>query len=294
MNCPIYENAEIWIDEFTTFTPQQLEVIKRLAKTSKTINITLCSDNLSEGMQGDETDIFDSIKNTESKVLRMMQDNNISYLEPIDLNKGYSYRFKDSKELQHIESHFFTYPFKPYKGENKDIRLYKANNSYDEVENVAKDILRLVRDEAYRYNDIAIVCRDIDNYEKITSVIFNEYNIPYFIDKKREVLSNPLIVLIISALEILISNWSYESVFKYLKSGLIGIDTGYIDILENYVLANGIKGYKWTGELLYKSKEETTEEDILIAEVMDEIRLPLIELHEKLNGKKTLRELATG
>ena len=294
INCSIYDNAEIWIDEFTTFTPQQLEVIKRLAKNSKTINITLCSDNLSGGKLSDETDIFDAIKNTENKVLRMMKDNNISYMEPIDLNKGYSYRFKDSEELQHIESHFFTYPFREYKGKNNDIRLYKANNSYDEVENVARDILRLVRDKGYRYNDIAIVCRDIDNYEKITSVIFSEYNIPYFIDKKREVLSNPLIVLIISALEILISNWSYESVFKYLKSGLIGIDIEYIDKLENYVLANGIKGFKWTGELLYKSKEDTTEEDILIAEIMEEIRLPLMELSKKITGKKSLRQLATG
>lgn len=294
INCPIYDNAEIWIDEFTTFTPQQLEVIKGLAKNSKTINITLCSDNLSGGKLSDETDIFDAIKNTENKVLRMMKDNNISYMEPIDLNKGYSYRFKDSEELQHIESHFFTYPFREYKGENNDIRLYKANNSYDEVENVARDILRLVRDKGYRYNDIAIVCRDIDNYEKITSVIFSEYNIPYFIDKKREVLSNPLIVLIISALEILISNWSYESVFKYLKSGLIGIDIEYIDKLENYVLANGIKGFKWTGELLYKSKEDITEEDILITEIMEEIRFPLMELSKKITGKKSLRELATG
>lgn len=293
-NCSLYENAEIWIDEFTTFTPQQLDVIKMLAKSSKTINITLCSDNLSEGMQGDETDIFDAIKNTENKVLRMMKDNNIGYMEPIDLNKGNCYRFKDSVELQHIENHFFTYPFREYKGVNKDIRLYKANNSYDEVENVAKDILRLVRDEGYRYNDIAIVCRDVNSYEKITSVIFSEYNIPYFIDKKREVLSNPLVILIISTLEILISNWSYESVFKYLKSGLIAIKAEYIDVLENYVLANGIKGHKWTGELLYKSKEDTTEEDILIAEIMEEVRLPLMELHKKLNGKKTLKQLATG
>lgn len=294
INCTIYENAEIWIDEFTTFTPQQLDVIKRLAKNSKTINITLCSDNLGQGIQGDETDIFDAIKNTENKLLRMMRDNNIGYMEPIDLNKGHSYRFKDSKELQHIESHFFTYPFREYKGENNDIRLYKANNSYDEVENVAKDILRLVRDEGYRYNDIAIVCRNVDNYEKITSVIFNEYNIPYFIDKKREILSNPLVILIISTLEILISNWSYESVFKYLKSGLIGIESAYIDVLENHVLANGIKGHKWIGELLYKSKEDITEDDIFIVEVMEEIRLPLMELHKKLSGKKTLKQSATG
>ena len=34
-NCGLYDNAEIWIDEFTTFTPQQMEVIKGLAKKCK-------------------------------------------------------------------------------------------------------------------------------------------------------------------------------------------------------------------------------------------------------------------
>ena len=98
----------------------------------------------------------------------------------------------------------------------------------------------LIRDKGYRYKDIAVVCREIDSYDKITSVIFNEYNIPYFLDKKREILSNPLVVLIISSLEILSTNWSYESVFKYVKSGLITLESTYIDKLENYILANGV------------------------------------------------------
>ena len=292
-SCDIYNDAEIWLDEFTTFTPQQLEVIKRLAKKAKTINITLCCDSLNNGSKTDETDIFDAIKSTENKILKMMEENNIGYVEPINLNKGYSHRFINSKELQHIEKHFFTYPFKEYKNKVNDVRIYKANNSYDEVETVAKDILRLVRDNGYRFKDIAVVCREIDSYEKITSVIFNEYNIPYFLDKKRDVLNNPLIVLIISSLEILSSNWSYESVFKYLKSGLITIDSNYIDILENYVLANGIKGYKWTGELITKENDELTEEDILITEVMEEVRRPLINLYNKIKGEKKVIEICT-
>ena len=93
---------------------------------------------------------------------------------------------------------------------------------------MAQDILRLVRDKGYRYKDIAVCMREIDSYDKITSVIFNEYNIPYFLDKKREILSNPLVVLIISALEILVTNWSYESVFKYVKSGLIKLETNLL------------------------------------------------------------------
>lgn len=290
-DCNMYDGAEIWIDEFTTFTPQQLEVIKILAKKAKTINITLCSDSLGEGRNIDYTDVFDSIKNAENSILKIMKEGNISYLEPINLNKGFSYRFLNSEDLQHLERHFFTYPFREYRGKANNVRIYKANNSYDEIEFVAKDILRLVRDKGYRYKDIAVVCRNIDEYEKITKVIFDEYNIPFFIDKKREILNNPLVVVIISSLEILSSNWSYESVFKYLKSGLANIDKKYIDILENYVLANGIKGYKWTRDLY--DKEDISEEENAIFEIMEEVRDPLINLHNNIKGKHKTKEFAT-
>ena len=291
-NCEIYKDAEIWVDEFTTFTPQQLEVLKVLAKQCKNINITLCSDG-EIGFTEGETDIFDVIKNTENRILKMMQENNISYKEPINLNKENLYRFRESKELGHIEKYFFNFPFKIYKDECKDIRLYKANNNYSEIEWVAQDILRLVRDKGYRYKDIAVVCREIDSYDKITSVIFNEYNIPYFLDKKREILSNPLVVLIISALEILVTNWSYESVFKYVKSGLIKLETNFIDKLENYILANGIKGYKWTRDLLLSAGEELTQEEIEIFEYMEEIRRPIINLYNKIKGDVTVRKYCT-
>ncbi|MFU7517612.1 helicase-exonuclease AddAB subunit AddB [Clostridium sp. HCS.1] len=290
-DCNIYDGAEVWIDEFTTFTPQQLEVIKVLAKRAKTVNITLCSDSLSGGREVDYTDIFDAIKNTENAILNMMKEGNISYLEPIDLNKGYSYRFLNSEDLQHLEKHFFTYPFMPYRGKDNNVRLYKANNSYEEMDTIARDILVLVRDKGYRYKDIAVVCRNIDEYEKIATVIFNDYKIPFFLDKKREILDNPLVVLIISSLEILSNNWSYESMFKYLKSGLINIEEKYIDILENYVLANGIKGYKWTKDLY--DKENISEEENLVLEIMEEIRSPLINLHNKIRGKKTVKDVAT-
>lgn len=291
IDCNIYDDAEIWIDEFTTFTPQQLEVIKMLAKRAKTVNITLCSDSLSNGVDIDYTDVFDAIKNTENSILNIMKEGNISYLEPINLNKGTPYRFLKNDTLSHLEKHFFTYPFKPYKEEPNNIRLYKANNSYEEVETVAKDILEMVRDKGYRFKDIAVVCRNIDEYEKIATVIFNDYNIPFFIDKKREILDNPLVVLIISSLEILINNWSYESVFKFLKSGLINIEEKYIDVLENYVLANGIKGYKWTRDLY--DKEEISDEENILFEIMEEVREPLISLHNKIRGKKTVKEITT-
>ena len=291
----IYKGAEVWIDEFTSFTPQQLEVIRLLAKRCKRVNITLCME--SKSLESEEiTDVFNTIKNTENNILKIMKENNVAYDEPVDLNNNITYRFKDNLELKHIEGYFFTYPFNEYDKSCNSVELYKANNIYDEVDRVAKSIVELVREKGYRYKDISVVCRNIDDYEKVTSVIFKDYDIPYFLDKKTQLLSNPLIILISSAFEILFKNWSYESIFKYLKSGLVGIDNSHIDILENFILEHGIKGYKWTSEEIINEKwfnnnEELTKEKILISEVMEEIRTPLMTFHNKINGKYKVRDI---
>ena len=291
----IYKGAEVWIDEFTSFTPQQLEIVRLLAKRCKRVNITLCME--CKSLEGEDvTDVFNTINSTENNILKIMKENNLAYDEPIDLNNNIPYRFKDNLELKHIERYFFTYPFNEYdKGCNR-VEIYKANNIYDEVDRVAKSIIELVREKGYRYKDISVVCRNIDDYEKVTSVIFNDYDIPYFLDKKTQLLSNPLIILISSAFEILFKNWSYESIFKYLKSGLVGIENSYIDILENFILEHGIKGYKWTVEEIISEKwfnnnEELTKEKILISEIMHEIRTPLMTFHNKINGKYKVRDI---
>ena len=289
-SCGLYDDAEIWIDEFTTFTPQQMEVIKVLAKRCKGVNIALCMDEVSSGDGSEVTDIFNSLKTTELRILNMMRDEHIGYEKPVNLNNNKNNRFKYNDELKHLEKYFFTYPFKGYKQDVNTIRLYKANNSYDEVENVAKEILRFVRDKGYRFRDISVVCRNIDDYEKIATVIFNEYDIPFFLDKKIDILSNPLIILILSSIEVMIRNWSYESVFKYLKSGLVNIDRHEIDILENYVLANGIKGFKWTNELSI-SEEDNDEIDPI--KVMIKVREPLINLHSKIRSNKSVKAICT-
>lgn len=289
-SCGLYDGAEIWIDEFTTFTPQQMEVIKVLAKRCKGVNIALCMDEVSSGDGSEVTDIFNSLKTTELRILNMMRDEHIGYEKPVNLNNNKNNRFKYNDELKHLEKYFFTYPFKGYKQDANTIRLYKANNSYDEVENVAKEILSFVRDKGYRFRDISVVCRNIDDYEKIAAVIFNEYDIPFFLDKKIDILSNPLIVLILSSIEVMIRNWSYESVFKYLKSGLVNIDRHEIDILENYVLANGIKGFKWTNELSI-SEEDNDEIDPI--KVMIKVREPLINLHSKIRSNKSVKAICT-
>lgn len=303
--CSLYDGAEIWIDEFSSFTPNQLSVIGKLLKKAKSVNITLSIDEVNSPKV--ESDLFVATKNTEKRLMNLIQEEGIAFNGYINLNEDIPYRFKENKELAHIERQLYAYPFKQYRGENNSLRLYRANNNYDEIEFVAKDILRLVREKQYRFKDISVICRDVDNYEKVVSAIFAEYEIPYYIDKKIDIASNPLIVFINSAVDIISKNWTYESMFKYLKTGLIkefrGVEGAeLIDELENYVLAYGIKGKKWMEEWVnYSSsilkEEEISEENKQRLERLNDIRetivTPLDEFNKECKGKKTLKEFAT-
>lgn len=303
--CSLYDGAEIWIDEFSSFTPNQLSVIGKLLKKAKSVNITLSIDDVNSPKV--ESDLFVATKNTEKRLMNLIQEEGIAFNGYINLNEDIPYRFKENRELAHIERQLYAYPFKQYRGKNNSLRLYRANNNYDEIEFVAKDILRLVREKQYRFKDISVICREVDNYEKVISAIFAEYEIPYYIDKKIDIASNPLIVFINSAVDIISKNWTYESMFKYLKTGLIkefrGIEGAeLIDELENYVLAYGIKGKKWREEWVnYSSsilkEEEISEENKQRLERLNDIRetivTPLDEFNKECKGKKTLKEFAT-
>ena len=296
------KGADIWIDEFTTFTPQQMDIIIELMKKAKSVNITLSMSDGSESYDLKESDIYSVTKKTEKRLLKAIEENNIGFKGYHNIKTEVPYRFKNNPELAHMEKQIYSYPFKTYNNEVENLRLYRANNSYDEIEFISKDILRLVREENYRFRDISVICRNVDAYGKVASVILEDYEIPYYIDKKIDVASNPLVILVTSAFDIINRNWSYESVFKYLKSGLTGIDRENIDILENYVLAYGIKGDKWKIENWeYASinsfkAEELTEEKITYLNTINDIKSyveePLRELEEKCRKKGTLKEYA--
>ena len=238
----MFNNSEIWIDEFSSFTPQQYKIIEKIIRKAKRVNISLTSDY--EDGRDYGTDIFQFTRNTENRLLDIARDNNVVIDKPVVLNKRPFYRFQASKSLACLEQNLFAYPNKVYTEESDDIVLFRAQNTYSEVESTARDIIRLCRDKGYRYRDIAVITRDLKNYENVIAAVFNEHGIDYFIDEKRDIEGNLIVVLITSAIEVINKNWSYEAMFRYLKTGLTNIPSEDIDVFENYVLAAGIRGKK--------------------------------------------------
>ena len=106
----------------------------------------------------------------------------------------------------------------------ENLHLFLAKNPYSEVENVAKQIVKLVKEKNLRYKDISIITKNIDTYSSLVRSIFENYQIPVFIDEKRELNQNIIVQYILAILEILSQNFSNESIFYYLKLGFCGIE----------------------------------------------------------------------
>lgn len=278
----MFKDIIFYIDEFAGFTAQEYEIIKGLIKVGKQVNITVCTDNLFTS-DDPENDIFYSNKQTISKIFKIANELKIKVKE----NKiEEAYRFKN-KELKYLSDNLYKNKFTKYEENVENVHLFLSKNQYSEIEKVAKEITKLVRDEKYKYNEISIITKNLEIYSNLVRAIFSEYEIPVFIDEKRELSQNIFIQYILSILEIFSKNWSYESVFNYIKTGFLDIDRDDIYKLENYCIKWGIKQNKWKKDFTPYGEEKQKEEIVRLNEIRKEIIKPLIELKENIDTEKT-------
>ena len=225
---PLLDGAYFWVDGFSGFTPQERLVLNCLLKRASNMYVTLTTTSDSRlSMPIDIT--MEQLKATAPSV--RLEEN---------------YRHVKSKGLAGFVQNFKIFPQKqPITGIGEGIEIISAVDRYAAANTAASQILDLVRVEGYRFKDIAILCGDRENYEKILQTTFDRLNIPLFVDSEIDILSHPLTELIRASLDIVVKNWNYESVFRFLKTRLTGLPVETIDILENYVLEHGVGSFRW-------------------------------------------------
>ena len=287
-NTDMFKNAVIYIDEFAGFTSQEYQIIEKLVKVAKQVTITICTDELHD-VKNPDTDIFYSNQVTVNKLLEVAQNCDVK-IEEIKLED--TYRFKNP-ELKHLEQNLYDNKPKKYNNQVENMQLFLAKNQYSEIEEVAKNILKLVRDEGYRYRDISIITKNIATYSSLARAIFDKYDIPIFIDENRDLNQNIVIQYVLAILEIFIKNWSYEAVFNYIKTGFSNIEEDDIFKLEKYCLKWGIKQNKWKKEFTYGNYEEKDKAEIeRLEQIRKDLINPLMNLKHKIDENKTVRVIS--
>ena len=117
-------------------------------------------------------------------------------------------------------------------------------------------IRKLIREEGLTYRDIAVVIGDLEGYASYVETEFGQLEIPCFLDRTRGIVLNPMIEYIKSALQLYIRDFSYDTVFHFLRSGMADISREEIDELENYVIRTGARGYRTYSRLFTRKTEE--------------------------------------
>jgi ATP-dependent helicase/nuclease subunit B len=212
--------------------------------------------------------MFYPIRETYESLCELAAREGIVVERPLVLDGAEKTRYL-SPGIAHLERCFFRYPA-PVLDDvgGGGVTLAVAANPRAEAEGVAREITALCRDAGYRYRDIIVLLRDLDTYPNLISSVFADHGIPVFIDQKRPVMHHPLVELVRSALEVYNSDWSFDPVFRFLKTDLAPLSREEVDLLENYVLAHGIRGSRWNDDRPWEYRRRLSlEEDSEITDL---------------------------
>ena len=290
--CRVVERSEmiresvIVLDGFTGFTPIQNKLMQKLMLYAKKVMVTVTIDERENPYHVEgEHQLFYLSKKTVAGLKRLAQEVDVKEEEPVWVHPGEKSRFAAGGELQWLEQNLFRLRWQRYPQNSGQISLHILKNPEEEVAWAAGRIRELIREKNYHYRDFALITGDMESYSPVLERILADYEIPCFLDNKRSILKNPFVEFIRALLEIAEQDFSYESVFRYLRSGLSGMEPEEVDLLENYVLALGVRGAKRWEERFIRSYKGLTEEEL---EQIDSYRarvaedlLPFVKIQRK-------------
>lgn len=297
----LLRDSVIVFDEFTGFTPIQNQLMRVLLPLADRVLVSVSMDIRedfyhSRGIH----ELFAMSKRTVEVLQRIAVETAVPIEEPVVLESGKDKRYQNAPELFFMEQNLFRPTYQRWKGETAHISITGLKDPREELAFVAREITRLIRTQGYRYRDMALVTGDVPQYSNYVPEIFEQYDIPYFIDQTRNILFHPFIEFIRAALEVVETDFSYQGIFRFLRSGLAEniirddnpeevLTVSDIDYLENYVLARGIRGKRrweepWTFVLrggANAENEERLQGDMLrlnrVRECIAEAFAPLFE-----------------
>lgn len=293
----LIKDSVVVLDGFTGFTPVQYRLLGILMTLCSEVKIALSIDsseqiNVIEGMDN----LFYMCKTTASKINHIADENGIEIIPPVKMKDTISYRLRETKALSFMEKNIFRNHTSVYREPvDNEIAVFEGRTPKSEIDFVVGEIKRLVTAGGCRYSEIAVISGDVANYGYLAGNIMEQNNIPCFVDYKRSIMSNVLVEYIRSAIEIAEYDFTYESVFRMLKTGLTPIDDKDIDELENYVLAFGISGFrKWSKQ--WNRAYRTPDRKNITTEYINDIRSRVMDIagsfYEAVKNKKTIREYA--
>ena len=252
----ILPDSVVVFDGFTGFTPIQNRLIQELMRVCEEtiVAVTIGEEEDPYQMDGEQK-LCHLSKKTVADLVKLAAEAEVTRGEDVFV-KGGPNRFTEAPALCYLEQNLFRYQYEPYTEKQCEIRMFEALSPREEVHQTALYIRKLIREEGLTYRDIAVVIGDLEGYASYVETEFGQLEIPCFLDRTRGIVLNPMIEYIKSVLQLYIRDFSYDTVFHFLRSGMADISREEIDELENYVIRTGARGYRTYSRLFTRKTEE--------------------------------------
>lgn len=215
------KNSVIFLDGYTGFTPVQYRIVELFITHALDV---VCAVTVDYGAdpyrESGIQNLFYMSKHTVCRLAAMAKAGGVELKEDVILDRRPAWRFAQSPALDFLEQNLYRYNGRVWKGEQDQVKLFCGQTPEEEVRYVKSRIESLVREQGLRYRDMAVVTGDLAAYGREITRQFDQAGIPFFMDDKKSILENPMVELIRAVLEA-VRDFSYENVFRYLKTGLV-------------------------------------------------------------------------
>ncbi|WP_068616224.1 helicase-exonuclease AddAB subunit AddB [Paenibacillus tuaregi] len=306
------KGAEIWVDGFHTFTPKEYEALGQLMLTAAKVTVALTlNKTYDDGLTPHDLDLFHLTATAYLKLKGLAESLGIEIEPARVLDQKPFPRFGPNRTLAHLESAYERRI--RWRGElppdfADSIQLREMSDRRAEAEAVARAMRSLVMEKGARWRDMAVFVRNLSDYEYVLPPVLADYEIPFFLDQKRAVLHHPFVEYIRASLDVVLKYWKYEDVFRCVKTDFVlpldgTLTRNDMDALENYVLASGIHGSRWSDGRPWKGRpnlsleavpgtEETSAQNgmEMIEKCRQAVAGPLAALEKRLKKAKSVRE----
>lgn len=300
----ILKGSIVAMDGFTGFTPVQDRLLGELLKVCDKVMITVEMDEREDPfVYRHPYQLFALSKQMVTSLVKIARDTKTEMEDPVYLYQKPPKRFEHNAELAFLESELFRYSGNQYLREDEPgdersgyegaVSIHEARNPRAEAQYVAEGIRYLVREKGYRYRDVAVITADMNVYADALEKACGMFDIPVFMDHKKSILINAFVEYLRSLLAMAEENFTYDSVFRFLRTGLCGFTDEEVDRMENYCLALGIKGYKKWQQAWVRQTSEAGEAEL---QEVNHLRVRFVEKIQNLvfvlkQRKKTVRDV---
>ena len=239
--------TQVFVSSYNDFTYDEYRMLELCMRQADSLTVSLLLDDKSHAAAS----VFGVTVRTRQQLINMAraQGSEIKLTKLSD-NEGGSF------DIALLGERLFDYSKKEYKTTSDSVQVLCGDDVYEEADYICAEICRLVREEGYRLEDIAVTVRDIDSFAPVIRSAMERYDIAYYIDCRDSVDASAIVHYINAIFRaVLTRRFRTENIMKLIRSPLYGILEYEVSDLEDYCVMWGIDGDLWLEDFRADSQE---------------------------------------